>query len=92
MATKETKYPKYILSVKKKCFCTWNVIFLLNFAVLQADSDSIASSRTFISVVILQKIWYVLYFLTTAVKSQTEAEQMICFPNDPSGLCLSTCG
>lgn len=31
-------------------------------------------------------------FLTTAVKSQTEAQQMICFPSDPSGLCLSACG
>lgn len=92
MATKETIYPKCILSVKKRCFCTWNGIFLFNFALLKADSHSTGSRHTFISVVTLQKIWYVLYFLATAVKSQTEAQQMICFPNDPSGLYLSACG
>lgn len=85
MATKEAKHFNYIVVG----FFTLNVIFLFNF-------DPLASwfwfHCTFISVVTLQKIWYVLYFLTTAVKSQTKAQQMICFCNDPSCLCLSTCG
>lgn len=90
MAIKETKYPKYTVSVKKKRSRTWTVIFLFNFSLPRANCDSIASRSTFITVVTLQKIWYMFSCNCCQIPNWSRADDL--FSQWPFGPCLSACG
>lgn len=66
------------------------IIFLSNCSLPQANCDSIASSHTFITVITLQKIWYMFSCNCCQIPNWSRADDL--FSQWPFSPCLSACG